>query len=105
MEGDDEVNGKECYVLKLDKKNGQTDYYYIDKENYLIRQLGISRPVNGAPMEVEVLLSDYRDVDGYKMPFVTEQRSGGQTFMTLKMDQAEANVELDDSLFSKPSGN
>lgn len=105
LEGDDEVNGKECYVLKLDKNNGQTDYYYIDKQDYLIRKLRTSRPVNGTPMEVEALLSDYRDVDGYKMPFLTEQRSGGQTLMTLKMDQAEANVEMDDSIFSKPSGN
>lgn len=105
LEGDEEVNGKACYVLKLDKKSGQTDRYYIDKEDYLIRKLRTSRSMNGMPTEVEAILSDYREVDGYKMPFLTEQKSGGQTFMTLKMDQAEANVELDDALFSKPSGN
>jgi outer membrane lipoprotein-sorting protein len=105
LDGSGEVNGKDCYVLKLDKKNGQTDYYYIDKEDYLIRELRTSRPMNGTPMEVEALMSDYRDVDGYKMPFNTEQRAGGQTFMTLKMDQVETNVDLDDSLFDKPSGN
>lgn len=105
LDGTADVNGMECFVLKLDKKNGQTDYYYIDTDDYLIRELRTSRTMNGTPMEIEAFMTDYRDVDGYKMPFKTEQRAGGQTFMTLQFDKVEPNVELDDSIFSKPSGN
>jgi len=105
LDGTANVNGMECDVLKLQKKNGQTDYYFIDREEHLIRKLRTSRTMNGTPMEIEAYMTDYRDVDGYKMPFNTEQRAGGQTFMTLEMDKVEANVDLDDSLFSKPSGN
>ena len=104
-EGTEEVNGKACYVLKLTKENGNHDFYYMDKESYMIHKVKTSTESYGTPMEVETILSDYQDVDGYKMPFKIEQSVGGQVAATIEMESVETNVELDDSMFAIPSAN
>ena len=105
LEGTEEVDGAEAYVLKLTKKNGNIDYYYLETESYLILKIKSKTIVNGSETEAEALLSNYQDVDGYLMAFTIEQKYGGQTAMTIMMDEVETNVEVDDSIFSKPSGN
>jgi outer membrane lipoprotein-sorting protein len=105
LEGTEEVNGNECYVLKLTKKNGNTDYYYLNKVSYLVRKVRTTADINGTPMGVDVLLSNYQEVDGYMMPFTTEQQLNGQTMMTFQLEKMETNMEMDDSIFSKPAGN
>ena len=104
-EGSETVNGKDCYVLKLTKKSGNNDFYYMDKESYMIHKVKTSTESYGTPMEVETLLSNYQDVDGYMMPFKIEQMVGGQVAATIEMESVETNVELDDSMFALPSAN
>ena len=105
LEGTEEVNGNECYVLKLTKKNDNTDYYYLDTASYLVRKVRTTADINGTPIDVDVLFSNFQDVDGYIMPFTTEQQLGGQTMMTYQLEKVETNVDMDDSIFSKPAGN
>jgi outer membrane lipoprotein-sorting protein len=105
LEGTEDVNGKECYVLKLTKSNDNTDYYFIDKESSLIQKVRTSTVSNGVPMEVEAFQSNYKDVGGYMMPFSIEQRVGGQVMMNLDLENVEANVEIDDAVFAKPASN
>lgn len=105
LEGTQEVDGSEAYVLKLTKKNGKIDYYFIDKESSLILKVKTKTLMNGMETETEMLFSDYREVDGYLMAYTIEQRYGGQTGLTIKMDEVKANVELDDFTFSKPADN
>jgi outer membrane lipoprotein-sorting protein len=105
LEGTEEVDGSEAYVLKLTKKNGNIDYYYMETESYLILKLKSKTMMNGSETEAEGLFSNYQDVDGYIMAFTIEQKYGGQTAMTIMMDEIKTNVEVDDSIFSKPAGN
>lgn len=105
LEGTEEVDGTESYVLKLTKKNGNIDYYYMDMESYLILKVKSKTIMNGSEVEAEGLLSNFQDVDGYIMPFTTEQRMNGQTLNTIMMEKVKLNEELDDALFSKPTGN
>ncbi len=104
LDGSETVNGNECHVLKLTKQNGNTDYYYLDKESYLIHKIKTQTISNGVPMEVEAFTSNYQDVNGYMMPFSTEQRVGGQPMMNLELDTVETNVDMDDTMFALPSG-
>ena len=102
LDGPGEVDGKKVYVLKLSKKIGITDYYYIDQESYLVNKLETKSMVNGSEVEVEVLLSNYNDVDGYMMPFKTVQIVGGQTVMTIELEEVVFNEKIDDAVFKKP---
>ncbi len=105
LDGTEEVDGTEAFALKLTKKNGNLDYYYIDTESYLVLKIKSIIMMNGSEMEAETLLSNYQDVGGYITPFTTEQRIGGQTTMTLMLDEVTYNVEVDDAIFTKPGGN
>ena len=105
LDGTEDVDGTETFVLKLTKKNGNIDYYYLDQESYLIIKIKSKTIMNGSEIEAEALLSNYQDVEGYIMPFTTEQRVGGQTAMTIMIEEVKVNVELDDAMFSKPGSN
>ena len=105
LDGTDDVDGTETFVLKLTKKNGNIDYYYLEQESYLIIKIKSKTIMNGSEIEAEGLLSNYQEVEGYIMPFTTEQRVGGQTAMTIMIEEVKVNVELDDAMFSKPGSN
>jgi len=104
LDGTEEVDGTETYVLKLTKKNGNIDYYYIDSENYVVLKVKSKTIMNGSETEVEVYMSNYQEVDGYLGAFTTEQRYNGQTALTIQLDEIKYDTEIDDALFAKPSG-
>ena len=56
LEGTEEVDGTEAFVLKLTKKNGNIDYYYLEQESYLIFKMKSKTIMNGSEVETEVLL-------------------------------------------------
>jgi outer membrane lipoprotein-sorting protein len=101
LEGTEETEGSEAYVLKLTKKNGNIDYYYIDPDSYLILKTKSKIMMEGSEVEMESLLSNYQDVEGYIMPFTTEQKMNGQTMITILIDEVRLNEEMDDPIFSK----
>ena len=105
LEGTEDADGTEAFVLKLTKKNGNIDHYYMDKESYLILKMKTKTMSMGSEVEVEAIMSNYQDVEGYIMPFTTEQKYGGQTAMSLMLDEVKVNIEADDAIFSKPAGN
>jgi len=102
LEGKEEVDGSEAFVLKMTKKDGNTQYFYIDAENYVVTKMKQKLEVQGTEMEAETYFSNFQDVDGMIMPFTIEQRYQGQTALTIVMDKVEMNVDVDDSVFAKP---
>lgn len=62
--GMDDVEGTECYKLKVVSKNGNTNYYLIDpSSHYLVKSVS-KRKAGGQEMEVESFFSNYKEVDG-----------------------------------------
>ncbi len=56
LEGTEEVEGSEVFVLKMTKKNGNIDYYYMDAENYVVVQIKSKIMMEGSEIETETLL-------------------------------------------------
>jgi outer membrane lipoprotein-sorting protein len=102
LDGTEEVDGSETYVLKLIKESGNTDYYYLDKDNYRVVKVRSTAIMNGSEVETETFLSDYRVVEGYMMPFVTEQRFNGQQANRIIIEEVTFNEKMDDDIFSMP---
>jgi hypothetical protein len=50
-----------------------------------------------------VEFSDFRDVDGIKVPYTTRSTNAVQAIV-VTMTDVKHNLELDDSSFSKPAG-
>ncbi len=102
LDGTEEVDGEETYVLKLNKDSGNTDYYYLDKDNYRVVKVRSTAIMNGSEVETETFLSNYQDVEGYMMPFVTEQRFDGQPANRIMIEEVTFNEKMDDDIFSMP---
>jgi len=103
--GKENLSGTEVYVLKLTKKEGDISTFYVDSEKYVTLKMVNKTVVQGQEVEIEMYMSDYREVDGIKYPFTTEQRMNGEVFMTIKIEEVSYNTELADDLFNKPASN
>ena len=101
--GTEDVEGTKVYVLKLTRKSGEVFHYYIDSEKYVTLKMKFKMDVNGVETELVALMSDFRDIEGYLIPFKTEQTFNGQTGMTMVYDEVKFNDQIDDSIFAKPT--
>jgi hypothetical protein len=99
----EKVNGRDAYVLIVKPKSGSIARQFLDAESYLpVRlMLKLDLPEVG---EVEQTsdFSDYREVDGVKIPFRVQVTSPIQSF-TISVTKVEQNLKIDDTLFSKPA--
>ena len=104
LAGKEQVEGAEAFKLKVTKKNGYVDYYYVDTETYLLVKQDSKRKRQGTEFESELFYSDYKDVNGYMLPFTMEQAPKGapqrQKFTFAKV---EVNVPIDDARFKMPA--
>jgi hypothetical protein len=70
--GKDEVDGRAVYVVRGATKDGRRESLYFDVESgLLVRQIVLNPTIIGADPE-QTDYSDYRTVDGVKVPFVVK---------------------------------
>lgn len=101
--GKEKVGEREAYVLVFTPKSGSVARQFVDAESYLPIKLvtKVDTPQAGE-IEHTVEFSDYRDVDGVKIPFRMTATSAVQNF-TITITKVEHNTKIDDALFSKPA--
>jgi hypothetical protein len=93
------VAGKSLIVLQVAPKTGTASKVYLDPETYLVvRSVAkVDTPEAGMLEQVNEP-SDYRVVDGVKIPFKVVQSNPMQT-VTFVLKTVEHNVTLDQSMF------
>ncbi len=102
--GKEPVEGADTYKLKITKKNGNIEYQYLDAETYLLVRNEGKVKRRGTEIEGESTFSDYKDVQGYMMPFTMEQGAKGMPHkQRMTFSKIEVNVALDDSRFVMPA--
>ncbi len=100
---DTTVNGKDTWVIKLTRKNGNLEYHYFDKETYLPIMIKIfvpSGPQKG--METDVYFGDFRPVGDLVFPFHMESKANGQTVQEVNFSNIKLDVPMEDSIFTFP---
>jgi outer membrane lipoprotein-sorting protein len=103
--GMDEVEGTDAYKLKVTMKNGDVRFYYMDTDYFVPIKIDTKRMIRGAEREFETILGDYKEVDGWYLPFSVESGlKGSQNRSKVTYEKIEANVSLDDSRFHTPVG-
>jgi outer membrane lipoprotein-sorting protein len=101
--GTDEVEGTDTYKLKVTMASGDVRFYYMDTDYFVPIKIETKRTVRGAEREYETILGDYKEVNGWYLPFSVESGvKGNPNRSTVTYDKIEANVALDDSRFAKP---
>ena len=104
MAGREKVGERDAYVLLATPKSGPPVRVFIDTESFLsIRSVSIAEAPQIGQFEATTDLLDYRDVDGFKVPFLIRMTSAGQGF-TITVTTVEHNVAVDAALFVKPAG-
>ena len=95
----EQVDGKDAFVIRATPKTGSKVKMYLDATTYLL--VRTVSTVNSAQMgdyEQTSTLSDFRVVDGIKVPFQVVQANAQQS-ATIKLTKIEHNVALDDAIF------
>lgn len=102
LEGEEDMEGTPCNVIKLVTATGDTFTFYIDSDTSIILRLNTKMLVMGNETESDTYLSNYTMVEGIAVPGKIDTKMNGQVVMTLVVDKAELNIDLDDALFEKP---
>ena len=97
-----QVNGHAANVIAATPEGGETEKLYFDAETGLLVKHDYERvTLEDGIVQYEVLFSDYRDVDGLKLPAAIELRSPDSTTI-FKFKEIANNAPLADTAFAKP---
>jgi len=100
--GADKVDGRAVYVVEATPAAGPAEKLYFDAETGLLVKRDFERvTLEDGIVQYEMLMRDYRDVDGLKLPFTIEQRAPDNT-MIFKFSEIKNNAPLADTAFAKP---
>jgi zinc protease len=99
----EKAGDRDAYVLIGKPKAGPVVRHYIDAQTYLPVKtvIKVMVPQLGTEVEQTTETSDFRDVDGVKVPFQIKTISSIQTVL-VTVTQVEQNKPIDAALFSKP---
>jgi predicted Zn-dependent peptidase len=102
LAGEEELNGVSCAVLAVTFR-GLDFRIWVDADGKVLKQAYQGEhPFTGAPGQVEKLFSDYRDVEGWSIPFREVMTVDGEEVMTTTVGTVELNPEVDPAAFQKP---
>ena len=96
--GKDDVEGTECFKIKITTKAGNVETVFIDPKSYYIVRSVVKRTANGQETDVQSDLSNFQKLpEGIVVPF-----SITLPFGEMVISKAEVNKQVDESTF-KPS--
>jgi zinc protease len=101
--GREKIGERESYVVEATLPAGsQPDRLYFDVDTGLLARLVAQHHAPEGVSQLQEDFSDYREIDGVKLPFTISQTSVESAF-TIKINEVRHNVALGDGEFSKPA--
>jgi outer membrane lipoprotein-sorting protein len=102
LEGNEPVEGRDAYKLKLMLKDGQVRRVWVDAQTFLDIKIDGSRSVHGKLKTMATYLRDYKSVDGLMIPFVLETiAEGAKRSDKIAIEHVTLNPKLAESRFTK----
>jgi len=96
--GKDDVEGTECFKLKITSKTGNVETIFVDPKSYLVVRSISKRKANGQEQDVTTDYSNYQKLpEGIVIPM-----SVTLGFGELKITKVEVNKAIDETIF-KPA--
>jgi outer membrane lipoprotein-sorting protein len=100
--GKEKIGDRDAYHLKVTRKNGVIQHYYIDAETWLEARITTNIGPAGRELTFVSEPSQFRDVEGVMMPFHIKQGISGMPQVEISIEKVEFNVPVDDSMFRMP---
>ncbi|MFH1050103.1 MAG: hypothetical protein V1779_04125 [bacterium] len=103
LSGSVNEDGRDAYTLKLIQNEERESYLYIDKNNFELFKIFATMPgQDGEDIEIEMNYSDYKAVNGFKLPYKMVLKMGELGTIEMMLDKVEFNPVIDDSIFQVP---
>lgn len=100
--GQEDVDGKTCFKLKLTTKDdGKITFYFINATDYVLVKAATKRDMQGEEVDAETFYSDLKDFNGIKYFMTRIQKVNGEVFSEMHVDKFELNVPVDEAIFKK----
>jgi hypothetical protein len=100
--GEADVNGKPAWQVEMTPSKGRgLEEFYFDRESGLLVKMTQTMPTSFGDIPVEMILSDYRPVEGIQTPFLMNQSAMGQK-MALRIEKVTYNAEMPAGIFDLP---
>jgi hypothetical protein len=102
LKGQEKVGERQTYVIEADAGDGALRRMYFDAETGLMLRTTVERDMVEGRGAFDLLLEDYKEVDGVKVPFTV--RATTPTFdYVIKLTEIKQNIPIDDAKFAKPT--
>src|SRR5215213_1675098 len=92
---------REVYLVEAVPRSGAAENLYFDVESGLLVRRDLPRQTSRGTIRTEVYFSDWRDVDGVKVPFKITQAMQNTKFV-ITLEDVKHNVAVDDAIFLRP---
>ncbi len=102
VEGKEEFNGEECYVLVFNNEGSDPVYQYFSVESSLHVGTRMTQITEMGPMEIVSKMGDYKEVAGVQMPHSTTLELPNGMSMVTNLEEVKGNIEIADSEFALP---
>ena len=102
IKGTEVINNEECFVVEFTPEKGTkvTDLY-SKKTFLLLKRRGVSPSSTSSNSQpYSLTFSDYREVDGIKLPFKTVSSTTAMGDIIISIKSVKHNVSLDDKIFA-----
>lgn len=99
--GKKDVDGTDTYALKLTRKTGQTETWYLDAKTYLEYKCEANWVDFASGLPAEMYYDDFRKVDGLIIPFFVE-RIFWQRDRVTQIENIEINAPFQHSKIEMP---
>ena len=98
---EEEIRGHACYKVKAMPKQGDVEWYWVEKETGAIwrSQASVESPMGKQAVQADIL--EYGEVDGVRLAKKTIQTASGQK-IELGIDKHEVNVAIPEGRFALP---
>ena len=101
--GKEKVGGTEVYHLKLTKKGGSIEHYYLDTESGIEVKRTVDVDAAGMKQTIETELSNFKSVEGIMIPHTMKQSVNGTPVAQMTVEKIEFNAPIEDALFRMPA--
>jgi outer membrane lipoprotein-sorting protein len=103
--GQETVEGRAAYRIRVTPRTGPSQEQWIDAETYLVLRTAVPREVRGKTVQLETTFGDYRTVGGLVVPHTLEIGARGRPErVRIVVEAIELNPQIDDARFKAPSG-
>jgi outer membrane lipoprotein-sorting protein len=97
----EDVDGRQAYRLKVTRKDGGVERFFIDADNFLKTKHSFVFTANDREFEMLTFYQNYKAVSGVLLPHRIEREFAGQQRL-IEFTSIEVNPKLDPTVFSMP---